>query len=358
MKRKVILLITIIAALFIAILVITHLRGSDDQEKSGELILEEESTSVETDTIKLDELTEKIADEYSSEINDIKSNTSIDSDGNTTYYSDFMDSDIEDIDLDDIIDFSIDNEKLLETNMPESILKNMIIYSISVFRGTDTVYICDEDDIIGVKEPFIYKCHLHNDSDSFEVLVDISNIKLKLITSDNESNNWVFFRKDKLQMKKLSNSNILIIIAATVISITLCIVITKPFNKKNTKPEVQNINTAGNIENVTESNDEEYIPDIYDEIDTSGIYVYITNMEYLDNVLTMQAIQNLYDECSTFLNKNGYSESHELTVDKNSIINDEGLPYFECSVKDINDKTLCITYNRETQKFNIKFKQK
>lgn len=189
MKRKQILLFIIIVIIIIAIHIISNLSVPHNQDKSGEFNIEEESESDDINEKKIYELTEIIAEEYSSEINDVKDNTSIDSDGNITYYSDYMDSDIEGIDLDDIIDFSINNATLIESDMPESILKNMIIYSISVFRGTDTVYICNEEDITGVKEPFIYKCHLHNDSDSFEILLDISNIKVKLITSENESNN-------------------------------------------------------------------------------------------------------------------------------------------------------------------------
>lgn len=160
-------------------------------------------------------------------------------------------------------------------------------------------------------------------------------------------------------MKKIINNKTFIIIAATVISISLCIVMTNPFYKKKKNTEYQNNNNSTiqfENENVTESYDEKYEPDIYDEIDTSGIYVYFTNIEYLNNVLTMQAIQNIYDDCSSFLNSKGYSDAHELTIDKESIVNDEGLPYFECSIKDHNDKTLCITYNRETQKFNFKLR--
>lgn len=182
-KIKYVIISLIIMMILIGVICFTKNRKNNDNITDGNFDIEESKSQEYTDSSneKLDELTSKIAEEYSSQISELEQNTKINSAGDIEYYNDFMDSDIENLDIDEITDYALNHIDLLDTDMPDSILKNMIIYAIGNFTVDTCKFICNNEDISPVKEAFIYKCKIHNESESFELLVDVSNLKIKFV---------------------------------------------------------------------------------------------------------------------------------------------------------------------------------
>lgn len=82
-------------------------------------------------------------------------------------------------------------------------------------------------------------------------------------------------------------------------------------------------------------------------------HVVIENAELIYDLFTLEALKNILPAISTYLDHHGYSEVTNLIIQKDTIINDRGYPYFICDMNGVEDKELEIRYHLETMEFEI-----
>lgn len=96
---------------------------------------------------------------------------------------------------------------------------------------------------------------------------------------------------------------------------------------------------------------DEYIPDIYDNVEEPKYYISFTNPELIYDILTLEALSNICEDTSTFLNIHGYSDVHSLTILPETIIYERAYPRFICKIDERENVYLEIRYDIESQLF-------
>lgn len=136
---------------------------------------------------------------------------------------------------------------------------------------------------------------------------------------------------------------------------------------KSNEGEVNNLSKF-NLENVPKEADVDVIDEYYnslseedqvlfEEVMNDGqsvkSRVFITNLNLITDILTLQALSDISGAAGEYLNSHGYSGYHELTIIQDTIIADKYYPKFTCEIKDIPDKKLEIRYNLEKYEFEF-----
>lgn len=165
----------------------------------------------------------------------------------------------------------------------------------------------------------------------------------------------------------MEKKNIVILIGAVIICIVAIIIVNRDsiFTKQTSDTEMSSV--EGNMgdfeaEEQTEEEEEELmdIPftmdEEYDYI--AQEYIYITNLDLVYDLLTIQALQDIESETYDFLNAHGYGESHELTIIEDSIIWEKSYPCFEAKIEGIEGKVIEIRYDLRNQEFEFQFLEK
>ncbi|MEE1256242.1 MAG: hypothetical protein UHN47_06990 [Lachnospiraceae bacterium] len=134
-------------------------------------------------------------------------------------------------------------------------------------------------------------------------------------------------------------------------AILLCIILLylyRPSNKLIASEEI----ITGNITlDILSPTTDEYIPDAYDNVKEPRCYVSFTNPELIYEIFTLEALSNICEDTSNFLNTHGYSDVHSLTILPETIIYERAYPRFICKIDENENTYLEIRYDIESQLF-------
>lgn len=150
----------------------------------------------------------------------------------------------------------------------------------------------------------------------------------------------------------------LLILAAAILICSGMLISSLLLTPKAKNPEPDN-NELGNFTYTeVEISTDEYTPDIYDYVETKNNYVTFTNAELIYDLLTLEALSHICEDTAEFLNRHGYSQIHNLTIDESTIVDDRAYPLFYCHMDDEKDKVIEIRYNLENEKFEYQIVKK
>ena len=160
-------------------------------------------------------------------------------------------------------------------------------------------------------------------------------------------------KKDKLIM--------IGIMAGAFIFIAVVLVVTGVFKLHVNTPD--KASELGSITKTADDYDEtqEYVQQYDEVIETSEpIFVDIQNMELVFNMLTLQAIEDLDKDLSSFLLTKGYKEDTHISfsISQSSIVYDKSYPYFELvsQNKDVEIPTIKASYYLPEYTWQFEFK--
>lgn len=156
----------------------------------------------------------------------------------------------------------------------------------------------------------------------------------------------------------MNKKTLLLILAAAILICSGMLISSVLITPKATDPEPDNNELGKFTYTDVEISTDEYIPDIYDNVETESNFVTFTNAELIYDLLTLEALSHICEDTADFLNKHGYSQIHNLTIDESTIVNDRAYPLFYCHMEDQKDKVLEIRYNIESEIFEYQIVEK
>lgn len=198
MKKKSIIYIILIMIIIVVFLIMFSKDTSEESIKKGifnvpepqseepylEITteeIEENQDEIMSNVPNLDEEMSKIAAEYASIAEDLKSNESINEDGQTVYYEDYIKNDFPNININEVREIADMHADNVQSDLAGTDLYCLIVYLVTQKYPSSTNFICNSSDVEAIKKPFIYKCKIYNDEYTISAYIDVGNCKIEII---------------------------------------------------------------------------------------------------------------------------------------------------------------------------------